>query len=77
MGDAPFEVDNGANTPLTPPECEGFIPTYTITRAELNEADQENINEAELWAFGRRRGDILDVEGLRALYRRMLRRVWR
>lgn len=77
MSDDLFEADDDANTPLTPSERDGLIPTYITTRAELNEAEQENINDADLWAFGRRRGDILEVQTLMALHRRMLRRVWR
>ena len=76
MSDDLFEADD-ANTPLTPSERDGLIPTYITTRAELNEAEQENINDADLWAFGRRRGDILEVQTLMALHRWMLRRVWR
>ncbi|MGE5565281.1 MAG: cell filamentation protein Fic, partial [Parcubacteria group bacterium] len=59
MTDALFEADDGANTPLMPSEREGLIPTYIATRAELNEAEQANINEADRWAFSRRRGDVL------------------
>src|SRR5437879_1289186 len=66
-----------ANTPLTPPEREGLLPTYITTRAELNAAEQENIAEADDWAFGGRRGSILDVGVLMTLHRRMFRRVWR
>jgi len=69
--------DDRANTPLTPAEREGLIPSYITTRAELNEAEQENISEADQWAFSRRRGDVLDVGFLLNLHRRMLRHVWR
>lgn len=72
-----FEGDDEANTPLTPAERDGLIPTYITTRAELNAAEQENIAEAELWAFARRRADIVDREALLGLHRRMFRRVWR
>jgi Fic-DOC domain mobile mystery protein B len=77
MNDELFDLDDNANTPLTPAEREGLIPSYITTRAELNEAEQENISEADQWAFSRRRGDVLDVGLLMNLHRRMLRRVWR
>ena len=41
MSDVLFEADDAANTPLTPSEREGLIPTYITTRAEMNEAEQE------------------------------------
>ncbi len=77
MSDQLFDADDGANTPLTPAEREGLIPTYITTRAELNEAEQENIGEAIQWAFARKRAGAVDVNMLTALHRRMLRRVWR
>ncbi|MGE5567299.1 MAG: mobile mystery protein B, partial [Parcubacteria group bacterium] len=54
-----------------------LIPTYIATRAELNEAEQANINEADRWAFSRRRGDVLTPQFLLQLHRRMLGQVWR
>jgi Fic-DOC domain mobile mystery protein B len=77
MSDPLFEADDEANTPLTPEGREGLIPTYITTRAELNEAEQENIAEADLWAFARKRGDVVDADFLVSLHRRMLRRVWK
>ena len=77
MSDPLFEADDEANTPLTPEGRQGLIPTYITTRAELNEAEQENIAEADRWAFSRKRGDVVDVDFLMALHRRMLRKVWR
>ena len=63
MTDPLFEADDEANTPLTPEGRQGLIPTYITTRAELNEAEQENIAEADRWAFSRKRGDAVDVIG--------------
>ena len=77
MSDSLFEADDEANTPLTPEGRQGLIPTYITTRAELNEAEQENIAEADRWAFSRKRADVVDIDFLMALHRRMLRRVWR
>ena len=77
MSDVLFEADDDANTPLTPQEREGLIPSYVTTRAELNEAEQENIDEADDWAFRRRRSDVLSFDFLLGLHKRMLGKVWR
>jgi Fic-DOC domain mobile mystery protein B len=77
VSDPLFGAEDDANTPLTPQGREGLIPTYITTRAELNEAEQENIAEADRWAFARKRGDVVDVDFLMSLHRRMLRRVWK
>jgi hypothetical protein len=50
------------NTPLTPQGRDGLIPTYMTTRAELNDAEQENIAQADLWAVARKRGDVVDID---------------
>lgn len=77
MTDPLFKADDDANTSPTLEGRQGLIPTYITTRAELNEAEQENIAEADRWAFSRKRGDVVDVDFLMALHRRMLRQVWR
>jgi hypothetical protein len=46
-------------TPLTHEELEGLIPSYISLRSELNEAEQANILEAEVWALKRKR-NVLD-----------------
>ncbi len=75
MTDPLLEQDD-ASTPLTPEEREALIPSYITLRAELNEAEQANILEAEEWAFGRKR-DVLDERFLKTLHKRMFGRVWR
>jgi Fic-DOC domain mobile mystery protein B len=72
----PLFGQDDANTPLTPEERDGLIPSYITLRSELNEAEQANILEAEEWAFARKR-DVLDERFLRNLHKRMLGRVWR
>jgi Fic-DOC domain mobile mystery protein B len=76
VSDPLFDADDEANTPLTPEEREGLIPTYITTRAELNEAEQINIAAGDLWAFSRRR-DVVDADFLKRLHKQMLGRVWR
>lgn len=75
MTDPLLEQDD-ASTPLTSEEREALVPSYITLRAELNEAEQANILEAEEWAFGRKR-EVLDERFLKTLHKRMFGRVWR
>lgn len=76
MSDPLFDPDDDAATPLEPEERAQLIPTYITTRAQLNEAEQINITEADDWAFARKR-DALSEGFLLGLHRRMFRKVWR
>jgi hypothetical protein len=76
MSDPLFDAEDDAATPLTPEERAQLIPTYITTRAQLNEAEQLNITEADLWAFTRKR-DVLSEDFLTNLHRRMFRKVWK
>lgn len=71
------DADDEASTPLTPDERAALIPSYITLRIELNELEQIGIDKAGEWAFGRRRGDMLDEDFLRQLHRRMFGEVWR
>lgn len=75
MSDLLFEGEDEANTPLTPEERDGLIPSYITLRHELNEAEQINIGAAVRWAHSRKR-DVLDQQFLRELHRRMFQDVW-
>src|SRR5579863_6704010 len=70
-----FHADDDA-TPLTPTDLDALIPTHVTLRSELNELEQQNIAEADRWAFTRKRR-VLDEAFLRGLHRRMFNRVWR
>lgn len=70
-----FQEEEGA-TPLKHEEKLGLIPSYITQRGELNEVEQINITEGERWAFSRPR-DVLDVDFLRELHKRMFGEVWR
>jgi len=70
-----LEQEDGA-TPLTHEELEGLIPSYISLRSELNEAEQANILEAEVWALKRKRS-VLDERFLNQLHKRMFRHVWK
>ena len=65
------------STPLDPNEREGLLPTSITTQGELNAFEQANIFEAERWALGRKHLDCLTDSFVRALHRRMLKRVWK
>jgi Fic-DOC domain mobile mystery protein B len=72
----PLGPKDDAATELTEEEREGLIPSYITTRAELNEAEQENILEGRTWAFARKRGDPLHEAFLDRLHKHMYGNVW-
>jgi Fic-DOC domain mobile mystery protein B len=74
MDDLFQEPDNA--TPLTPEERADLIPAHIAYRAELNEAEQENVARGQDWALGRRR-DLLTEKFIKDLHGRMLGDVWR
>jgi Fic-DOC domain mobile mystery protein B len=75
VSDPLFDASDDAATPLSPEEQAQIVPTYLTTRAQLNEAEQLNITEADRWAFARAR-DVLSEAFLKDLHTRMFRRVW-
>ena len=76
IGDLFAETDDAA-TPLTPQEMRDLIPAHIAYRRELNAAEQENIVQAQEWALGRRRRDLLSEKFIKDLHRKMLGDVWR
>lgn len=72
-----LDFEDETATELGAEEREGLVPSYITLRSELNAADQENINEAESWAFARKRGDVLDEAFLKSLHERMYGKVWK
>lgn len=77
MSDPLFDGEDEANTPLEEDEREQLIPTYITTRAELNEAEQVNITQADRWLKRARNVDVLDDAVLRELHKRMFGEVWK
>jgi Fic-DOC domain mobile mystery protein B len=71
-----FDPEDDAATPLTPDERGQLIPTYITNRAQLNEAEQIGIADADNWAFSRKR-NVLDETFLLNLHKRMFGKVWR
>jgi len=76
VSDPLFDPGDNAATPLEVEESAQLIPTYITTRAQLNEAEQINITEADGWAFSRKR-DVLGEKFLLNLHKRMFGKVWR
>lgn len=76
MTDALFDQQDDAATPLEPADRDGLLLTHITMRGELNEAEQLNITEAEVWAFKGTR-DVLSETFLRTLHKRMFGKVWR
>lgn len=76
MTDPLIDAEGEASTPLTPEERDALIPAYITQRRELNEAEQVGIDDADAWAFSRRR-DVLNEEFLCTLHKRMFTYVWR
>jgi Fic-DOC domain mobile mystery protein B len=71
-----FVTPEGA-TPLDPDEADGLLLSHITTRAELDRWEQENIAEAEAWAFRRNHPDILTDGFARRLHKRMFGNIWR
>ncbi|MDH3348712.1 MAG: mobile mystery protein B [Desulfobulbaceae bacterium] len=64
-------------TPLDPNETAGLLLTHLTTREELNYWEQQNINEAEQWAFARRQTDLLSQKFICRLHKKMFGNVWK
>lgn len=71
-----FEYATGA-TPLDPDETAGLLPVQITTQQQLNEWELANILEGERWAFGRKRKDLLSIQFVRTLHKRMFGNTWR
>jgi Fic-DOC domain mobile mystery protein B len=68
-------ADDGA-TALSPADQDALIPTWIVSRDDLNRAERDNIAAGLRWAR-RRRFDVLDPDDLMALHERMFGDVWR
>lgn len=67
-------------TPIDEDDLEGLIPDFVATRADLNQAEFENITKALAWAQQQARSlgaeGILDYGFMLTLHRRMFGDVW-
>lgn len=64
-------------TPLDPDEAAGLIPSHITTHGQLNEWELVNILEGERWAFSRRHRNLLSIEFVCRLHKRMFGNTWR
>jgi Fic-DOC domain mobile mystery protein B len=66
---------------LSDDDLDGLIPTFVATRADIDLAEQANIEAATRWAFGRRRvadpEQLLTVEFSDRVHQRMFGDVWK
>jgi Fic-DOC domain mobile mystery protein B len=74
----PFQDPSDAN-PLDPALRGDLIQTWVTTRADLNEAEQENIVKGTAWARRRRGGTdtLLKEDFSKSLHRQMFGDVWK
>ena len=63
-------------TPLDAEERDGLLQTWITTRADLNEAEQANIDDAVAWTDRRRSAGILTEGIVFELHKRMFGDVW-
>jgi Fic-DOC domain mobile mystery protein B len=71
-----FDYPPGA-TPIDPEEAEGLLLSHITNRSELDRWEQENIKEAEEWAFRRKSKDLLSVSFILKLHEKMFETVWK
>jgi Fic-DOC domain mobile mystery protein B len=69
-------LGDAAATDLTPDERVGLIPTWIVTRHDLNRAERANIAKGLRWAR-RARFDVLALADLMTLHKQMFGDVWR
>ena len=63
-------------TPLDPDEAEGLIPRHISTQGQLNEWELQNILEGQQWAFTRRPANLLTIDFMQSLHKRMFGNTW-
>ena len=71
-----FEYPEGA-TPLDADEVQGLLLSHITNRTELDRWEQENITEAEAWAFRRKPRKILTEDFIKRMHKRMFGNIWR
>ena len=64
-------------TSLDGEELEGLLPSHLVSRSQLNEWEQQNIEAALLWLSRQRRPRPLEESWLRRLHREMFGQSWR
>ena len=64
-------------TPLDPDAAAELIPAHIATMGQLNDWEALNILQAELWLKGRRRWQLLSLDFVRLLHKRMFSDTWK
>lgn len=77
MDIATFELTDGA-TPIDADEAAGLMPKHIRTQGQLNQWEEENILEAEAWAFHRKLtiDSMLSEAFVRKLHQAMFNKTW-
>ncbi len=70
-----FNYPEGA-TPINEDEAAGLIPGHITTQRELNEWESQNIQKATTWGLSRKRNEVLTVDFIKELHRRMFNETW-
>ena len=71
-----FNYPEGA-TPLDRDELEALLPKHITLQSELNEWEHMNILEAEKWGFGQRHAEVLSLQFIQLLHRKMFNETWK
>jgi Fic-DOC domain mobile mystery protein B len=64
-------------TPVDYDELKGLLPTHITTRGELDFLEMENINQAITWSGNLKTNDILNIEFICKLHKKMFSNVWK
>ncbi len=70
-----FEADD-KSTPLTAEEKDGLKLEWITLRSELNEAEAQNIAQAQVWLLSNKNKDVCSDVFLRDLHKKMFGEVW-
>lgn len=69
--------DAEGSTPLEPDDLKGLLPKHVTTQNLLNEWEQANILEAEQWVFARKNKDLISIEFIQKLHKKMFNKTWK
>lgn len=70
-----IEYPTGA-TPLDAEDLAALIPSHLTTRQQLNDWEMLNVREGEGWAFSRKQENILSIDFMQTLHKRMFGDTW-
>jgi Fic-DOC domain mobile mystery protein B len=71
-----FDYPPGA-TPLDPDEAAGLIPAHITTHGQLNEWEATNILDGERWAFSRKHDELLTLQFICLLHKKLFGDTWK